>query len=104
MKRPYSSLCTSAQPYNEWLFGDIEKSAREIEDTQKLEIKSNMTPVQREDNPCFVAVLSVTVVPLDIDIHHHPHRPSGKRYRSFMIPKFERGGGLGPPRQPVMKQ
>ena len=36
MRRPYSHLCSSSQPYNEWLFGDIEKAAKEIEDTAKI--------------------------------------------------------------------
>ena len=36
-----------------------------------------------------VAVLSVAVVPLDVDIHDHPHRPSGKLDRSFRIQKLE---------------
>ena len=36
IRRPYSHLCSSSQPYNEWLFGDIEKAAKEIEDTAKI--------------------------------------------------------------------
>ena len=36
MRRPYSHLCSSSQPYNEWLFGDNEKAAKEIEDTAKI--------------------------------------------------------------------
>ncbi|KAH3862029.1 hypothetical protein DPMN_024985 [Dreissena polymorpha] len=56
-----------------------------------------MTPVQREDNPCFaddlsVTGLSVVVVPLDIDIHPQPHRPSGKLDRKFRIQKIGGGG------------
>lgn len=109
MKRPYSSLCSSTQPYNEWLFGDIEKSAREIEDTQKIGNKLQYDSRPARGQPMFRGrpFRGRPFRGRSSSGYRYPSSASsafGKTGSQIQDPKNWRRRGQGPPQLPVMKQ